>query len=142
MAVKYYRATFVPAATGFSVAFPDFMGCVSYGEDLQHAAAQAEAALSLHLETMIEDGDPIPEPSQLGAPLPDWMAEDYAAEGTRYSESLVRAELPGKAMRVNMTMTEDVLAAMDRTAQRRGMSRSGYVAHLVREDARRESAAA
>ncbi len=142
MAVRYYRATFVPYEEGYSVAFPDFPGCVTQGKDVQQAALMAEEALSLHVESMVDDGDAIPAPSLLGSPLPDWMAEDYAAEAATYTELLVRIDMPSKAVRVNMTMTEDVLASMDRNAQRHGMSRSGYVAHLVREAARREQQAA
>jgi predicted RNase H-like HicB family nuclease len=142
MAVKYYRATFVPYEQGYAVAFPDFPGCVTQGDGLQEAAAMAEEALSLHVESMVDDGDPIPAPSDLNSPLPDWMAEDYAEENATYTELLVRIDMPSKAVRVNMTMTEDVLASMDRNAQRHGMTRSGYVAHLVREAARREHQAA
>lgn len=48
---------------GYSVDFPDLPGCVSAGDDLEHVLTLAREALSLHLFGMIEDGDPIPVPS-------------------------------------------------------------------------------
>ena len=51
--------------TGISVYFPDLDGCVSYGQDEKDAFDNANEALSLHLFGMEQDGDDIPEPSQL-----------------------------------------------------------------------------
>jgi predicted RNase H-like HicB family nuclease len=45
------------------VSFPDLPGCISVGENETHAYQMAKEALSLHLYSMEEDGDNIPEPS-------------------------------------------------------------------------------
>lgn len=49
----------------FGVIFPDFLGCVSVGEDLNHAINIAEEALEFHVEGMREDGEELPEPKTL-----------------------------------------------------------------------------
>lgn len=49
----------------FSVAFPDFPGCVTAGRDLAKLKRMAEEALAFHIEGMLEDGEVIPEPSSL-----------------------------------------------------------------------------
>jgi predicted RNase H-like HicB family nuclease len=49
------------------VCFPDFPGCVSHGDNTQHAAEMGCEALSLHTAGMLEDGDELPEPSELEA---------------------------------------------------------------------------
>jgi predicted RNase H-like HicB family nuclease len=55
----------------FSVAFPDFPGCVTAGRDLPELKRMAEEALAFHIEGMLEDGEIIPEPSSLEAIMLD-----------------------------------------------------------------------
>jgi predicted RNase H-like HicB family nuclease len=47
------------------VSFPDFPGCITAGKTRKEACRMAVEALSLHIEGMLEDGEPIPEPSTL-----------------------------------------------------------------------------
>ncbi|OYD80121.1 hypothetical protein CHT98_32930 (plasmid) [Azospirillum brasilense] len=63
----YYPAILTSVEDGLTVTFPDFPGCISFGQSLDVAAAQAEAALALHIAGMIEDGDALPTPSALDA---------------------------------------------------------------------------
>jgi predicted RNase H-like HicB family nuclease len=60
----------------FSLAFPDFPGCVTAGRDLAELKWMAEEALAFHIEGMIEDGETIPEPSSLEAVMLDPDNED------------------------------------------------------------------
>src|SRR5687768_11102405 len=53
----------------YGVEFPDFPGCVTAGESLEEARRMAEEALSFHIEGMLEDSAPLPEPSGLEAVL-------------------------------------------------------------------------
>jgi predicted RNase H-like HicB family nuclease len=55
----------------FGVNFPDFPGCVTAGKSLDEARRMAVEALDLHIRGMVEDGDPIPEPSTLDAVMDD-----------------------------------------------------------------------
>ncbi|MEY8542938.1 type II toxin-antitoxin system HicB family antitoxin [Dubosiella newyorkensis] len=59
-----YLAILEPASTGYSVYFPDFPGCISFGETIDKANAMAQEALSLHYYGMEKDGDTIPSPTQ------------------------------------------------------------------------------
>ena len=52
----------------YSVSFPDFKGgkfglCVSCGDTLEEAKKNAEEALRLHVEGLLEDGGKLPTPS-------------------------------------------------------------------------------
>ncbi len=47
----------------YGIVFPDFLGCVSCGDSMTHIAAMGREALQLHVSSMVEDGDEIPEPS-------------------------------------------------------------------------------
>jgi predicted RNase H-like HicB family nuclease len=46
---------------GISVWFPDVPGCVSCGDNFDHALQMAKEALSLHIYGMEKDGEPLPE---------------------------------------------------------------------------------
>lgn len=47
----------------FGVTVPDLPGCFSAGSSVDEALALAKEAIELHLEGLIDDGLPIPEPS-------------------------------------------------------------------------------
>ena len=54
----------------YSVSFPDFNGgkfglCVSYGDTLEEAKKNAEQALRLHVEGLLEDGKKLPKPTNV-----------------------------------------------------------------------------
>jgi predicted RNase H-like HicB family nuclease len=55
----------------FGVSFPDFPGVVTAGKSLDDACAMAEEALTFHIDGIIADGGPIPEPSGLEAIIAD-----------------------------------------------------------------------
>lgn len=42
---------------------PDLPGCISVGDTLEDVTANIQESLALHLEGMLEDGDPIPPPT-------------------------------------------------------------------------------
>jgi predicted RNase H-like HicB family nuclease len=132
--MRYFPAIIEKSSDGYGVFFPDLPGCTSAGATVQEAALNAEEALQAHIDLSVEHGDTIPEPSTL-----DQIAVDPdVAEAARI---LVRADPPGRTVRVNITIPEDLLAAVDRYAVRTGYSRSGLLAQAVRERMRRDQAA-
>jgi predicted RNase H-like HicB family nuclease len=103
----------------FGVSFPDFPGCVTAGKTLDEARRMAAEALSLHIEGMVEDGEPIPEPSTI-----DDVADDPAMAGA--VAFLVSVGLD-KTVRLNITARESQVAAIDQKAEEAGMTRSAYM---------------
>jgi predicted RNase H-like HicB family nuclease len=100
----------------FGVSLPDLPGCVTAGDNLDEARA-----LAFHLEGLDQDGEPIPEPSTLEAVMRDPANRDGVA-------ILVAAPArPVKAVRINITLPEDVLQAIDSHAEAKGLSRSGFL---------------
>jgi len=51
--------------TGYSAYVPDLPGCVAGGTTFDETAELIRGAIALHLETMREDGDSIPEPTTI-----------------------------------------------------------------------------
>ena len=60
-----YPAIFDYADDGISISFPDFPGCYSEGDDNSEALDMARDALSGRLYILEQDGDIIPEPSDI-----------------------------------------------------------------------------
>lgn len=131
MSIAYYPAIIERGANGFGVFFPDLPGCTSAGDTIQDAARNAEEALQAHIELSAEHGDGIPPPSEL-----DVIASD--PEIVEAARVLVRVELPGRAVRVNITLPEGLLAEADHYARRMGFTRSGLLAQAVRERMRQD----
>jgi|SRR5262245_41103814 predicted RNase H-like HicB family nuclease len=110
----------------FGVSFPDFPGCISAGATLDEARANAEEALTLHIEGMVEDGEAIPEPSS----LEQIMADPDNREGVAVLIPL--RDETGRTVRVNITLPEATLAEIDRYAEAHGFTRSGFLAQAAK----------
>lgn len=121
MATVYYPAIIERARRGYSVFFPDLPGCASAGRTVSEAAMNAEEALMGHLLVSEEHGDMLGEPSELDAVEVDPDVEEVA-------RILVRGERRGKAVRINITLDEGLVAAIDRVAE----NRSGFLAEAAR----------
>ncbi len=62
-----YPATLEQDETGaWNVTFPDIPGALSFGDTVEEALYNGAEALTGVLESMIDDGDAIPEPSAAG----------------------------------------------------------------------------
>ena len=121
MATVYYPANIERGSDGFGVTFPDLPGCVSAGDTVQEAALNAEEALNGHIAVSAEHGDEIPAPSDLDAIERDPDVDEVA-------RILVRGERPGRAVRVQVSIEEGLLARIDRVAS----NRSRFLADAAR----------
>lgn len=116
-------------AGSFGISFPDFPGCISTADTLDEVVQRGAQALALHIEGMIEDGETIPQPRSLAVLKAD---PDFTEDFADAIVAAVPIELPGKAVRVNITMDEHLLQAVDRAAAATGATRSGYLAEAAR----------
>lgn len=132
MSVVIYPAVVERAGDGFSVFFPDLPGCTSAGRTIQEAVLNAEEALAGHLLVSAEHNEDVADPSDIDAIEHDPEIDEVA-------RVLVRGERPGKSVRINVTIDDGLLAAIDRVAR----NRSRFLADAAREalDARRLEAA-
>ncbi len=115
------------ADSDFGVSFPDFPGAITAGKTLDEARAMAEEALALHVEGLTEDGEVLPEPST----LEEVMSDPENRSGVAILVS-VKTEQP-RAVRVNVTLPEDVLEQIDRYAEAHGFTRSGLLAQAAKK---------
>lgn len=113
--------------SAYGASFPDLPGCISAAETLEELRPMIEEALGFHIEGMIEDGQAVPEPSQLDEIL---KAEGYT---DAVAVMVVKApETEGATVRVNITLPEKTLAQIDRKAAAKGMSRSGFLVEAAK----------
>ena len=62
-----YPAIFYYEEDGISIEFPDLPGCLPCADTTEEAVKNAKEALALHLYGMENDGDEIPEPTDIPA---------------------------------------------------------------------------
>ncbi len=102
----------------FGVTFPDFPSVITAGTTLDDARSAAQEALALHISGLAENGGAIPTPST----LEDVMSDPDNRNGVAIL-MCIRTE-HARAIRVNVTMPEDVLTQLDRYAAAHGFTRS------------------
>ena len=96
-----YAVVFEQTPNNYSAYAPDVPGCVSTGETRDEMLAMIREALAFHLESMLEDGEPLPEPrmsiagaiAHHGEPLPDDVLDSYREFGEPAPTISTRFEL-------------------------------------------------
>jgi predicted RNase H-like HicB family nuclease len=134
MVARQYPAVIDRSVAGFGITFPDFPGCVSAGSTLEETIERGHRALAAHVELTIEDDEPVPEPSPL-----DEIVADPDEEVVL--KTLIRVDLPGRTVRLSITMDEALATAADRTAAAEGFARSGFLAEAARRLLREQAVA-
>lgn len=109
------------SGTDYGVNFPDFPGCITAGLTMDEAYRLAAEALAFHVEGMAEDGEPLPEPSSLETVMADPENQDAVP-------FMVPLSVAPKVVRVNVTMDEALLRAIDAVAS----NRSAFLAEGAR----------
>lgn len=66
-----YPAIFHQEDNAYWVEFPDLPGCQSFGDTLPETMAEAQEALAAYVLTLLEQGKPLAQPSDIGAIIPE-----------------------------------------------------------------------
>lgn len=129
MATKYYLAVADrrPGESNWSITFPDVPGVTSVAEKFADVMRQAKHALATAVEDMEQDGETLP-PSVEEDVLPDYDRAAFHDPRTL----LVPVETTGRALRVNVSLDEGLLARIDDVSKRTGLSRSALLARAAR----------
>ena len=112
-------------------------GCFSAGDTLEEALEMGREAILGHIETLLMDGQPIPEQQ----PWEVHRADPYYADGLWALVEVDLSRVSGKTKRVNITMPAPILALTNEAARRESESRSGFLARLILEYAQRRAVA-
>lgn len=108
----------------FGVVVPDIPGCHSAGDTLEEAYANAKEAIEAHLDTLLDEGMPLPQARTLDEHRcnPEFAGFTWGFVSTRNIPALK------KAVRINISLPEALVHEIDAYAQARGMSRSAFLA--------------
>jgi predicted RNase H-like HicB family nuclease len=116
----------------YGVSFPDFPGCISGGETLDIALANASQALQGHVQMIEADGETVPLPRSLDAIQADAsLAEER--EGAVLSAVHLIRDL-GSTTRINLSLDLGLLKAIDEAARARKQTRSAFLASAARRE--------
>jgi len=61
--MKSYAVVIEQGSTSYGAYVPDLPGCIAVGETKAEVEALIAEAISLHIESLVQNGDPVPEPS-------------------------------------------------------------------------------
>ncbi len=130
--MRYIAFLHEDAEPGVGISFPDFPGCVSQADTVDHAVAKAAKALSFHAGGMMEDGETLPAPRPLSEVIADPDLSDWR-------EGAAIAYVPliidrGSPKRVNVSFDPGLLAEIDAEAEARGTTRSAFLASAARKE--------
>ncbi|MCF5722070.1 type II toxin-antitoxin system HicB family antitoxin [Pseudomonas syringae] len=114
------------ADSDYSVSVPDVPGCFSAGGTFSEALDNVREALSLHLEGVVADQEPLPQAQEVDAHLdnPDFAGGVWAIVDFDLTPYL------GKSVRFNASLPEHLLQRIDERVHKdhRYASRSGFLA--------------
>jgi len=128
----YYPVAIEPGTDteAFGVVVPDLPGCFSAGDTLEEAMALTEEAIVAWIETAIDTGQDIPQPSSIEA------LRKAHKEWKGWTWALVKvdpAALDDTLERVNISLPRRVLRRLDTLASAKGETRSGFIARMALE---------
>lgn len=112
--------------SAYGVSFPDLPGCFSAADDIENIVANANEALAL----WFEDADEI-EPRSI-MEVSSEVFEDLRAGAFLIAVPYVRSS--GKPVRVNVSLDQGMLDAIDSAAASRKLTRSAFIAEAARRE--------
>jgi predicted RNase H-like HicB family nuclease len=116
--MKQYIAFISTDGPVFSVAFPDFSGCISAGTNFEDAVLMAHEALAGHVECMKDASLQIPEPSSLTEIKKNW--EDWNDwNNSEYTTALIALVPSHEKRKYTISMDSALMARIDRVTKNR-----------------------
>jgi predicted RNase H-like HicB family nuclease len=117
--------------SSFGVSFPDLPGCYGAGETYEDALENAKISLREYALALADDGDEMPKPRTHSDLKGD------ATEEIEFNKAAFIAEVPlitvGSRKRVNVSLDDRMLAAIDRAAHLAGVNRSVLLAEAMKD---------
>lgn len=109
-------------ASAYGAIFPDIPGCFAAADNIQELPRAAQEAVEAHFGA---DDDPIPAASS-----PDAWADhdDYQGGGFWMLVDVDVSRVRSRAIRLNISLPENLVQRIDATARQRGQSRSAFLA--------------
>ncbi|ROP56286.1 putative RNase H-like HicB family nuclease [Enterobacter sp. BIGb0383] len=111
---------------------PDIEGCYFAGDTIDDAIADAHAAIDMYLEYQSEKGLDVP----IAKTINDHKNDEDCRDGLWGFVDIDISRFEGKAIKLNITLPQNLLSKIDSYVMRNGeySSRSGFLAELARRE--------
>ncbi|QEA37712.1 type II toxin-antitoxin system HicB family antitoxin [Pistricoccus aurantiacus] len=109
------------ADSAYGITFPDFPGCFSAADELADLPRMAQEAVEVYFEG---ENLPIPAPST----PEDWQDDERFQNGYWMLLDIDLSRISTRAVRVNVSLPEWLVARIDEAAGERHLSRSAFLA--------------
>lgn len=129
MSTHYLALVHKEEDSAYGVTFPDLVGCFSAADEQADVLPNAMEALELYAD----DLDQLPAPRGIEELKRDKSVADELANGA-YLMAVPLIRNTHKTERVNITLNKGLLDAIDAEAQRRKMTRSGFLAQAAERE--------
>ena len=110
----------------YGVIFPDFLGCVTVGKNLEDAQKMAHDALQFHIDGMIKDQEDLP------------MCKTLDEIKKKYKKAeifvMIAVKIKNKAKRINITIDESLLRKLDKFLVSCNQTRSAFFAKSIEKN--------
>jgi predicted RNase H-like HicB family nuclease len=128
----YFAIVLKDPDSAFGIVFPDVPGCFSAGDTFEEAIANAAEALRLHRDVGLESGKSLAAPRDFDALMADPAVRAEAA--TAPLIPVVLSSPDDALIEVKVVMEPQLLDRIDDAAQRKGLSRSAFLAEAARTE--------
>lgn len=108
-------------SSAYGVTFPDFPGCFSAADEMADLPRMAQEAVEVHFEG---EELPIPAPSAPEA----WAGDERFESGYWLLVDIDLSKINSKAVRLNISLQENLVVRIDAAARARHQSRSAFLA--------------
>jgi predicted RNase H-like HicB family nuclease len=112
----------------YGVNVPDIKGVHSWGETVEDALKNVKEAITSHIETLLELGEPV---DITKSKIEDLQANPLYAGGIWALVDLDLDKLDSKPERINISLPRFVLSKIDRYADARHETRSGLISRAT-----------
>ena len=106
--------------SAYGVTVPDLPGCFSAGDSLEEAISNTAEAIDLHLETLVEDGEEIPQASRLDELT---HQEEYSG-GVWFMIDIDVTKYLGRIDRINITLPHLLVTRIDKAVSENKLFKS------------------
>jgi predicted RNase H-like HicB family nuclease len=125
----YYAIVEQEGDSAFGLRFPDLPSVFSAADTEGDIVANAIEALRLWAED-----EALPEPTKLRDLAEREDVREALASGTAFLVRVPLIEDDSRVVRVNLTLEAGVLKAIDEAAEKRGLTRSAFMASCARKE--------
>lgn len=134
----YYLAILMRNSEGELFAtIPDLPGVNVTGETEGEVLSLAREFADDYVRDLVEDGHPVPKPRSY-----EQLLKDEPRDRSEMTRAFIPVEVPGKSVKISLSIDEALLARADRAAEDEGLTRSGFIAAAIGARLRARSSAA